>query len=333
MSVRIMLLDPRAAIGAGLVGGMAFGVIEIGIEALAGDSGWGQLRMIAGIVFGRDAVPPPWTFDLWPVLTGIMVHLGLSLLYAMIGGLAFHRLALMPSLLLGVVLGFLLYIINFYGFVGWFDWFAQGRTLLTVLAHVLFGIVVAGTYHGIRSWDARQGREVPDPGFRSHASQTHRKLGPFHLDVNWNAAVYAALISGMVFIILEMGLVWLMPDQDPWRPMHHIAGIALGPQSVPAPDEPAAFSWRVLTAALLVHFTLSLIYSAVGGVLLSPLRRPQAIIAGAGCGLMLYVINFYGFAALFEWFEEARGWVPITVHLVYGTVSAWGHRAAHDWLE
>jgi hypothetical protein len=46
-------------------------------------------------------------------------------------------------------------------------------------------------------------------------------------------------------------------------------------------------------------------------------------------GLAIYVVNFYGFTALFPWFADARGWIAILSHAVFGLVLG----AIYDRLE
>jgi hypothetical protein len=43
--------------------------------------------------------------------------------------------------------------------------------------------------------------------------------------------------------------------------------------------------------------------------------------------VLLYVVNFYGFTALFPWFAMARNWVSIVAHAVFGFAAAWVYEA------
>ena len=49
----------------------------------------------------------------------------------------------------------------------------------------------------------------------------------------------------------------------------------------------------------------------------------------AGVGSALYAVNLYGFTALFPWFAQARDWITITAHLMFGVTAAGVYR----WLE
>jgi cytochrome c biogenesis protein CcdA len=48
----------------------------------------------------------------------------------------------------------------------------------------------------------------------------------------------------------------------------------------------------------------------------------MAALAGAVFGVVVYVINFYGMTQFFPWFAEARNWVSVLVHIVFGIVAA-----------
>ena len=37
-------------------------------------------------------------------------------------------------------------------------------------------------------------------------------------------------------------------------------------------------------------------------------------------GLVIYVVNFHGFTAVFPWFADARGWIAVFSHAVFGLV-------------
>jgi len=46
--------------------------------------------------------------------------------------------------------------------------------------------------------------------------------------LDWRAGVYAGLIAGVVFLILEMVMVRLFMGESPWAPPRMIAAIVLG---------------------------------------------------------------------------------------------------------
>jgi uncharacterized membrane protein YagU involved in acid resistance len=143
-------LDWAAAILAGIIAGVVFVMLEmIMAPVFLGESPWGPPRMIAAIVMGREVLPAPGatpTFSMSILGMAMIVHLILSIIYAAVGGLFFHRLRLGPAVILGGFLGLLLYWINFYGFTSVFDWFAMARNWVSVLAHIVFGAIAAWSY-------------------------------------------------------------------------------------------------------------------------------------------------------------------------------------------
>jgi hypothetical protein len=60
----------------------------------------------------------------------------------------------------------------------------------------------------------------------------------------------------------------------------------------------------------------------VFALLISRLSLGPALALGGVGGLILYLVNFYGFTALFPWFAMARNWISIFGHLVFGLVTA-----------
>jgi hypothetical protein len=134
--------DWRAGLKAGLIAGTVFIVLEASLGYLVhGHSPWVKIRMIAAIVLGPGVLAPPATFHLGIFLVAMLVHYGLSIIYALIGVALLHRFRLLPATLLGGLLGLLLYGINFYGFTIFFPWFAEGRSWTVMFTHIIFGMV------------------------------------------------------------------------------------------------------------------------------------------------------------------------------------------------
>jgi uncharacterized membrane protein YagU involved in acid resistance len=135
--------------------------------------------------------------------------------------------------------------------------------------------------------------------------------------LDWKAAVWAGIGAGIVFLILEMMLVQVFEPMSMWAPPRMIAAMAMGTDVLPPPD---TFSAPVLAVATLIHFPLSIIYAFIFGWIVSrwDMGLASAATAGAVFGLLIYIINFYGFTAIFPWFADARGWIGILSHALYG---------------
>jgi hypothetical protein len=146
--------------------------------------------------------------------------------------------------------------------------------------------------------------------------------------IDWRAGIYAGLIAGAVFLILEMGMVWLFMGESPWAPPRMIAAIMLGEGVLPMPpDKPATFSPGIVATAIVIHFVLSIVYGLLGAAsVANRMGYGAALAVGALCGLAIYLINFYPIAnAFFPWFAMARNWISIFAHVVFGAVVGAGY--------
>jgi len=138
---------------------------------------------------------------------------------------------------------------------------------------------------------------------------------------DWKAAAWSGVIAGIVFVIAEMLLVWLVMGMSPWAPPRMMGAMLLGKDVLPPP---ADFSMPVMAAAMAVHLPLSIIYGLILGWIVHRLEMGTALLVGAAFGLMaVYFVNFYLIAPLlFPWFVEARNWISIAAHVLFGMVAA-----------
>jgi len=151
--------------------------------------------------------------------------------------------------------------------------------------------------------------------------------GTMRRTIDWSAAIWAGVIAGAVFMMLEMIMVPLfMPDGSPWAPPRMIAAIVMGQDVLPPP---ATFAVAPLMAAMVLHFILSIIYAIILAFIVNRFGLGIAVIIGLVFGLILYLVNFYGFTAVFPWFAMARNWISIFSHLMFGAIAA----LAYKWLQ
>jgi hypothetical protein len=147
----------KKAILAGIIAGLIFMMLEmILVSMFLGGSPWGPPRMIAAIIMGKEVLPPPATFDLGVLMMAMMLHLVLSVVYAIILALIVNRMSVGLAILVGAVFGFLLYLINFYVMTGIFPWFANARNWVSAVSHITFGIAAAWSYVGLVRRHAHQ---------------------------------------------------------------------------------------------------------------------------------------------------------------------------------
>lgn len=131
-------------------------------------------------------------------------------------------------------------------------------------------------------------------------------------------AIIAGLIAGAVFMMLEMIMVPVFIGGSPWAPPRMIAAIILGKHVLPMPPQSAKFDFGVMMVAMILHFMMSIIYAIIIGWLCKDLSVGTSIFLGAVIGLIIYLINFYGFTVVFPWFAMARTWVSVFSHIMFG---------------
>lgn len=142
-------------------------------------------------------------------------------------------------------------------------------------------------------------------------------------DLQWSAAIWAGLIAGLVFVMMEMILIATAGGGSIWGPPRMMAAIVMGRDVLPGPDNPPTFDLGIFLVGMVVHFVLSIVLALALAAGLVAMRAGvgTAVVLGAVFGLLVYAINFYGFTALFPWFENARNWITIASHLVFGAVA------------
>lgn len=146
----------------------------------------------------------------------------------------------------------------------------------------------------------------------------------------FKAALLAGLISGVVFLMLEMIMVPLFLDGSPWGPPRMIGAILLGKEVLPMPAQPVTFDIGVLMAAVILHFLLSIVYCVILGLITKNLSMGVSVLLGAVFGLALYFVNFYGFTAIFPWFAMARNWVTIFSHVMFGVIAVYSFKKIYQ---
>ena len=134
----------------------------------------------------------------------------------------------------------------------------------------------------------------------------------------WRAMILAGVMAGIVSTLIQM-LLWLIfTDDFPailYRDARLTAAMVLGGSVLPPP---ATFDVVVMLTATLIHFMLSIVYAALLASVAMRIDGVPALLAGVGFGVALYIVNLYGFTAIFPWFTQARGWIALIAHGVFG---------------
>lgn len=142
-------IDPTLALVAGVSAGVFATAVQLVLwwaarmpvpETLFRDA-----RLTAAMVMGAGVLPPPSTPQ-WDILAvATLIHFSLSVAYALIATPWFVRLRTGPALAAGALYGVTIYAVNLYGFTALFPWFAVTRDWITLVAHLAFGVALAGT--------------------------------------------------------------------------------------------------------------------------------------------------------------------------------------------
>lgn len=154
----------RNAILAGLIGGAVFLMAEMLMVMLIGQSPWEPPRMVAAMVLGPDVLPAqgaPATFDLGVLMAAMMVHFPLSIIYGLLIGVVVRRTTRSNAGVLaeGAAIGLAIYFVNFYLVTSFaFEWFAMARNWVSLITHVMFGVVTAWTFFRLSTPAARAER-------------------------------------------------------------------------------------------------------------------------------------------------------------------------------
>lgn len=119
------------------------------VWAILGQSFWGPPRMIAAMALGCDVLPPPATFDLVVMMIAMIIHFMLSWVYAAVFASALGGLNTGTAVLAGAAVGLLIYWVNFYGSTAIWPWFAQARTWVSIVSHIMLGVALAWSYKAI----------------------------------------------------------------------------------------------------------------------------------------------------------------------------------------
>ncbi len=121
----------------------------IGIVAYD-ESPWKLLRMVAAMARGPAALEPDDEFNFAFAAIGLTLFYALSALYGLALAFVLTDSPRRHAGVIGIAFGLALYTVNFYGFTTLFPWFAANRTIDTLIAHALYGFLLARAYCAFR---------------------------------------------------------------------------------------------------------------------------------------------------------------------------------------
>lgn len=144
--------------------------------------------------------------------------------------------------------------------------------------------------------------------------------------LDWSAALWAGIISGMVAFILSIILPWIVIN-DPSLILRLMASLLLGPAVIADPQ--TALVPGVYVLAFLVHFTLSLLFAILIAFIFHRWGIVVAFIGGAIFGFVVYILNFSFFSILFPWLLPYGNWMLMTANILFGGLAG----ALYELLE
>lgn len=141
----------RAVLISGLVAGTLFLLADLVFAPIVTNvSAALTLRYFAALVLGSKVLTQTGTSIL---ITGIIVHYVLSLVFALVIALVVHRWGLLVGIVGGAILGVAFYGINLYTVTLLFPWFFAINSTVILLCHAIFGAVAGGVYEMFDHYD------------------------------------------------------------------------------------------------------------------------------------------------------------------------------------
>ena len=143
------VVDWSAALWAGVMSGIVFLGILMGLTAWYLGSPWVIPRLLASILLGKSVLPPPATFEPGVFALALVIHILLSMLFACLIAFVLHRWGLLVGIVGGAMFGLALYAVNFYTLSYFVPWFFPLRSWIMLAGHVVFGAVAGGLYEAL----------------------------------------------------------------------------------------------------------------------------------------------------------------------------------------
>lgn len=148
---RRQLVDWRAAIWAGILGGAVFLGLLVGLHLWMLGSGWVPVRLLASVVLGDQILQPPFENNGRALAVCLLVHWPLSVAFACLIAYVLHRWGMLVGIVGGAAFGLALYAIGFYAVPDLFErpWLSDLRSWMLAVGHAGFGAFVGGLYEAL----------------------------------------------------------------------------------------------------------------------------------------------------------------------------------------
>ena len=101
---------------------------------------------MSSTILGKGVLPPPSGFHLTALVVSIISVLIISLLFTLLVSYIIHRGGIITGIIAGALFGIALYFVNYYTFSMFFPWLYALNTPVTLLNHIILGILAGGLY-------------------------------------------------------------------------------------------------------------------------------------------------------------------------------------------
>jgi hypothetical protein len=135
--------------------------------------------------------------------------------------------------------------------------------------------------------------------------------------VDWNAAFWAGLISGVVTFLLCLLFAGILV-KSPWFYTRLVSSLIFGSRVL---ITPTTFDLGTFLIGLVVHLILALFIAMLIAIIVHKYGILVSLVGGAVIGLAVYTIGFYSFSHLFPWLIPFRSWMFLAEFIFYGALA------------
>ena len=136
-------------------------------------------------------------------------------------------------------------------------------------------------------------------------------------NITWRAIPFAGLAAGTAHLLVNLVLTPLMLDLQPDLILRYMGSLALGQGVLMETDNTVV----PVVVGLIVHFTLSILYTLLIAIVIHRWGLIVGILGGALLGLCIYLINYYTTTTFVNWMFAIDSPVMIIAHLIFGAVA------------
>jgi hypothetical protein len=142
--MRIRGFDWAAVIWSGLISGLIMLMVSILLPWIILGDPLLIVRIIASILLGPLVIGAPSGQLPGIYVVALLTHFSLSLFFAFLIALIFHRYGMIVAFIGGAVMGAVIYFMNYYTFTLVFPWLLPYHNWMLLIANIVFG-ALAGT--------------------------------------------------------------------------------------------------------------------------------------------------------------------------------------------